>query len=200
MRDYGPHPYIIDRTPGEKRGVVAREIWGLDLVSEKVREDIITAWVTMWTSSNFERLEDVPFAPGMNSPLLRHVNEVTRAGVLLARQATEEWRVEFDTDVLVSILILHDVDKPLLSEPDGQGGTRASRMASQLQHGVIGGMLLKELGFPHIVVSHVALHAGNAPFHPETPEALVLYHADYFSADQAMMAVGKPPFYQKKAS
>lgn len=197
MRDYGAHPYTIDRSPSPQRDRIAREIWGLDLVGEAMREDIVTAWVSTWTSSRYADFADVPFAAGLDAPLIRHVNEVTRAGVLLARQATEEWGIEFDPDTLLPILILHDVDKPLLSEPDGAGGTRPSRLAGQLQHGVIGAMLLKELGFDHIVVSHVALHAGNAPFHPETPEALVLHHADYFSADHVMLSLGKRPFYQK---
>jgi putative nucleotidyltransferase with HDIG domain len=198
MRNYGAHPYLIDRTPSPRRERIEREIWGLDLVSADVREGIVTAWTTTWLSSPFEDFAAVPFSAGLPAPLVNHVNEVTRAGVLLARQATQEWGTGFDMDALMSILILHDVDKPLLSEPDGSGSTRPSRLASQLQHGVIGAMLLKELGFDHIVVSHVALHAGNAPFHPETPEALVLYHADYFSADHVMLSLGKPPFYQKR--
>lgn len=198
MRTYGGHPYVIDKSPSPQRERITREIWGLDLVSEGVRDDIVTAWTSTWLSSGFEDFAAVPFAAGLAAPLVDHVNEVTRAGVLLASQATREWGTRFDTDALMSILILHDVDKPLLSEPDGAGSTRPSRLAAQLQHGVIGAMLLKELGFDHIVVSHVALHAGNAPFHPETPEALVLHHADYFSADRVMLALGRPPFYQKR--
>ncbi|WP_412050784.1 hypothetical protein ACK6D9_04450 [Hoeflea sp. Naph1] len=40
-------------------------------------------------------------------------------------------------------------------------------------------------------MSRVALYAVNAPFHPETPEMLVLSHAEYFSADSLMMLLNE---------
>jgi hypothetical protein len=78
-----------------------------------------------------------------------------------------------------------------------EGGTVAySQLARELPHGVVGAMPLKELGFPHAVVSAVATHAGYSPFHAETFEGYVLHYADYFAADYAMRVCGKPPFYQ----
>ena len=67
----------------------------------------------------------------------------------------------------------------------------------ELPHGVAGAMLLKELGFSQHIVSTVALHAGNAPYHGRTFEAFLLHYADYFSADHAMMTTGQKPYFQK---
>ena len=60
-----------------------------------------------------------------------------------------------------------------------------------------GAMLLKELGFPHLVVSTVATHASNAPFHGSSFEAYVLHYADFFATDHACMREGVTPFYQR---
>jgi predicted hydrolase (HD superfamily) len=145
-----------------------------------------------------EKLEDMPFSFGGGFyPLMNHVNEVTRAGVDLARRAAAEWGKPLDWDKLVSILILHDVDKPLIYGRDGEACV-TTPLYKELPHGVIGGMLLKELGFPHEVVSVVATHATNAPFHASTHEAYVLHYADLFAADNAMFVMGKPPIYQRK--
>ena len=92
---------------------------------------------------------------------------------------------------------LHDLDKPLLYRREGTGAVHTP-LYHELPHGVIGAMMLKELGFPHTVVSTVATHATNAPFHGSTHEAYVLHYADMFAADHAMLQMGRQPFYQRK--
>ena len=76
-------PYRIDRTSNWRRKMVEEWLFGLDLLSPRVREDVVTAWVSAWASSTHERLEDMPFSPSAAGfyPLMEHVNEVTRAGV-----------------------------------------------------------------------------------------------------------------------
>jgi hypothetical protein len=188
-------PYRIDSGSNWRRQAVEGWLFGLDLLSPPVREKVVTAWVSAWASSSHERLEDMPFSPGSPTyPLKEHVNEVTRAGVDLGRRAAADWGVEFDPDVLVPILILHDVDKPLLYAREGDGAGHTP-LFHELPHGVIGAMLLKELGFPHVVVSTVATHATNAPFHGRNLEAHVLHYADLFAADHAFRAMGKTPLY-----
>ena len=112
--------YNIDRTSNSKRKAVEDWLFGLDLVSPGLREMIVTAWTTTWSASMYERLEDMPFSAGIEYPLMAHVNEVTMAGVDLARRARVDWKTELPNDVLVPILILHDVDKPLMYERKGQ--------------------------------------------------------------------------------
>jgi hypothetical protein len=190
-------PYTIDRTANLRRTLVAEWLDGLDLVSPDLRDMIVTAWVSSWSSSPYENLSDMPFAPVADYPLERHVNEVTRAGLDLARRAATDWGTPIDNDILVPILILHDVDKPLMYVRES-GTVGYSQLSRELPHGVVGAMLLKELGFSHPVVSAVATHAGYSPFHAETFEGYVLHYADYFAADHAMRVCNKPPFYQKR--
>jgi len=188
-------PFSIERGDGARRAAVQDWLFGLDLVSPRLRDDIVTAWVSSWASSSHARLEDMPFSPGGGFfPLARHVNEVTRAGIDLGRRAAADWGVAFEADVLVPILILHDLDKPLLYRRDGAGVVHTA-LFHELPHGVIGAMMLRELGFGHTIVATVATHATNAPFHGRNLEAHVLHYADLFAADHAFRDMGETPLY-----
>ena len=187
--------YTIDTTSNSKRKAVEEWLWGLDLVSPPLREKIVTAWVSTWASSPYERLEDMPFSAGVEYPLMQHVNEVTRAGVDLARRAQADWDVKIDHEALMPVLILHDVDKPLMYTRRGST-IDFSQLSKEIPHGVVGAMLLKDLGFAHPVISTVSVHSPKLPFKGESFEAYVLHYADLFSADHALMSVGKKPFYQ----
>lgn len=189
-------PYRIDRSSNHKRQEVEAWLYGLDLVSPAVRDDIVTAWTSSWSSSPYETLQSMPFGAGVDYPLMEHVNEVTRAGMDLVRRAEADWGMTVERDVVVPILILHDVDKPLMYVREGDE-IKYSALWHELPHGVAGAMLLKELGFSQRIVSTVALHAGNAPYHGRTFEAFLLHYADYFSADHAMMTTGQKPYFQK---
>ncbi|NOG68822.1 HD domain-containing protein [Roseicella sp. DB1501] len=191
-------PYSIDRGSNWRRQVVRDWLVGLDPLPEALQERIVTAWVSSWASSTHERLEDMPFSPGSGFyPLMRHVNEVTRAGIDLGRRAAADWGGELPQELLLPILILHDLDKPLLYRREG-GGAVHTDLYHELPHGVIGAMMLKELDFPHVVVSTVATHATNAPFHGRNPEAHVLHYADLFAADHAFRSMGETPLYLRR--
>jgi hypothetical protein len=188
-------PYTIDRGSNSRREAVRDWLFGLDLVTPALQDSIVTAWTSSWASSTHERLEDMPFSPGGGFfPLMQHVNEVTRAGVDLGRRAAADWGVTLNQDVLVPILILHDLDKPLLYRREGAGAAH-TELYHELPHGVVGAMMLRELGFAHTVVSTVATHATNAPFHGRNLEAHVLHYADLFAADHAFRVMGQTPLY-----
>jgi hypothetical protein len=192
-------PYTIDRGSNYRRKAVEDWLFGLDLVAPATRDDIVTAWVTTWSSSPYGEIDDMPLTPGApDYKLAHHVNEVTRAGLDLARRAATDWGKTVDNEILVPILILHDVDKPLIYAREPGGKVDYSQLGRELPHGVVGGMLLKELGFPHAVVSTVATHASNAPFHGRNFEAYVLHYADMFAVDHAFMEGGKTPMYQRR--
>lgn len=189
-------PFHIDRSSNPKREAVEQWLFGLDCLSDATRDKVVMAWTSAWVSSPYERLEDMPFGPGCDYRLMEHVNEVTRIGIDLAGRAAADWQTTSEPETLLPILMLHDVDKPLMYVRE-DGKIHHSALYHQLPHGVAGAMLLRELDFPLEIVSTVALHAGNAPYHGRNFEAYVLHYADYFSADHAMIATGNKPFYQK---
>ena len=192
-------PYVIDKTSNERRKAVEECLFGLDLLAPETRDRVVTAWVSTWSSSPYERLEDMPWSAGADYPLMHHVNEVTRAGVDLAKRAKADWNVDLANELLVPILILHDVDKPLMYVREG-GAVVGSTLSKEIPHGVVGAMLLKELGFSHEIVSVVATHSPKMPFRNRGYAAYVLHYADMFSADHVMMVLGKEQFLQKHTS
>jgi hypothetical protein len=189
--------YRIDREEGPARRAVRGWLAGLEGLPGALAEEVVTAWVTTWSASPYGALEEMPYST--HAPryrLMDHVNEVTRAGIDLMRRAEAEWGWRLDPAVMLPILILHDVDKPLMYVRQ-EGAVRASVLSQEIPHGVVGAMLLKELGFAHRIVATVATHATNAPFHGSTQEAFLLHYADLFSTDHAIMEGGGKPFYQR---
>jgi putative nucleotidyltransferase with HDIG domain len=191
--------FTLTTGTNHQRAAVRDWLAGLDALQPDTAERVVTAWVTTWACSDWAELDAIPFsahAPGY--PLARHVNEVTRAGQALMRRAEADWGVALDPEIMLPILILHDVDKPLLAKRDAAGTVRKSDLAQRMPHGVVGAMLLRELGFDQRIVETVATHATDAPFHNDSAEAHVLHYADLFAADHALRAQGATPFYRRR--
>jgi HD-like signal output (HDOD) protein len=95
------------------------------------------------------------------------------------------------------VLLLHDVDAPIIYERT-QSGMTYSQRGRIMPHGVLGAMILRDVGFPDSVCSIVATHAVDSPFHSEATEAWVLHYADLFAADHALPLGGFTPVYRQK--
>lgn len=189
--------YQITYGTEDQRKEVENWLTGLEYLSSEVKEKVITAWVTTWLNSSFEQLNQMVFSKlAPEYRLTDHVVEVVRYGIDLAKSASLQWQIEVNYEELVTILLLHDIDKPLLYTKVEEK-VNASNYATQIQHGVLGALLLNELGFSENVISTVATHATNSPFHGSSFEAYVLHYADLFSADHALMLAGTQPFYQR---
>jgi putative nucleotidyltransferase with HDIG domain len=161
-------------------------------------EPTLVAWATAWQSSPYASFAEIPMAiPAPRYGLCRHTRDVAGAGLALVEVAEERLGRPADRDVLLAALLLHDVDSPLIYERAGDGLAYSDR-GRMLQHGVLGAMLLREAGAPDEVVSLVATHAMDSPFHRDTPEGWILYYADLFAADHALMTDGSVPVYRQK--
>ena len=193
-------PYTIDHGSNSRRKAVEEWLFGPDLVTPDRREKIVTAWVSIWTSSPYADLSEMPYSPAAPRYRLEwHVNEVTRHGLDLAKRAASDWGKTVDTNILVPILILHDVDKPLVYVRESADQVAYSKLSRELQHGVVGAMLLKELGFDHTIISTVALHAGNSPFMAATmrPMCCTTPTTSPPTTRSCWKARDKEPYYQK---
>jgi putative nucleotidyltransferase with HDIG domain len=163
-----------------------------------LRELAVTAWVSAWLASTHDSLEEMPYS--LQAPdysLLDHTNEVADAGILLADYARARWGANFDRDVLLAALLLHDIDKALLYTRIN-GAVVSDPARAGLPHGVLGAMLLKEAGLPDSVVTLVGTHTTTSPVKTGDAEAWILHYADLFACDHAFrLAPGTTPFFQR---
>src|SRR5262245_39525925 len=191
--------YELRSGTDEERAAVRELLPEIDNLSPLFADLALTAWVTSWRSSPYETLDDFPMGPPQpNYPLLTHVRDVTIAGIELARIARERWGREVDDEVVLALLLLHDIDKPLIYLRGAGGAIVFSDRGRALPHGVLGAMILRDLGFPDEVTSIVATHANGSPFHVVNTEAWILHYADMFAVDHGRMLTGATPMYQKK--
>jgi len=173
-------------------------LFGLDMVSPEAREKIVTHGSAPGHPVRMRRWRKCPIrertALPADGPRERRDARRRRPGASRCGGLGQD----YDVDVLMSILILHDVDKPLMYVRENADKVSYSQLSRELQHGVVGAMLLKELGLPHTVVSTVATHAGiHVPWSELRGVCTAL--RDYFSTDHAIMLEGdgKEPYYQK---
>lgn len=186
--------YHTDRVEPRHREKVRTLLCGLETVPDDSAQRIVEAWSIMWTSSAFERLEDVPVSPGLNCSLIDHTNDVVTMGRAIAAAFCTRKKLFFDAAALDEALFLHDIDKLMMFRPAADGIER-SPLSRQIPHGVLAGMLLSEMAFSEKVISIVTTHATDAPFHVESPEGLVMHYADMASIDRIRLSENVKPFY-----
>lgn len=184
---------IVEGNEGERREI---RRWISSFGVSQV-EEMVTAWVTALFHSSFHAIEEVPFSLQVpDYSLKNHVEDVFEFGKLLASRAAPRPGVRINENTLSAVLLLHDIDKPILFDPKIIQANKPA--AKQYPHGVLGAMLLKDIGFSEEVVSIVSLHGGESPLHSTTQEGWILHYADNFSADYALMTHGQTPLYQGK--
>lgn len=192
---------FYDLTEGtqEHRQQILRDIPLLSQLPADLQAASVTAWATAWLSTSYGALSDMPYS--LQAPdyaLLDHVNEVGEVGLLLAEYACSRWDVEVQLDLLLASLLLHDIDKALLYQGVRGDEVHLAPTRSLLPHGVLGAMLLKEVGLPDEVIATVGTHATTSPLKTGSTEAWILHYADLFACDHAFgRAAGTIPFYQR---
>lgn len=191
--------YSLTRGSDEQRREIRDALPQLELLGEELADAATTAWATAWQSSPHPVFAEIPMAiPTPGYSLARHTRDVATAGLALTDVAEEHYGREVDRQTLLAALILHDLDSPLIYGPAPEGGLTYSERGRMLQHGVLGAMILRDVAMPDEVVSLVATHALDSPFHRDTPEAWVLYYADLFAADHAILDAGGIPIFRRK--
>lgn len=177
----------------------------VDLIADgAVRDAVIAIWVEVGAECAWQRFEDVPKNLGdeKHRPLVDHINGVTRMALALADVAKSGGAPEVNRDHLIAACLLHDVSKPLETEPDPGGKptngpalpARKSAMGDKIQHAVYATHKVFAHGLPlevaHIVNTHT--HASNV--RSKTLEGAFLFYADYADSDAAIIPAGGTPF------
>ncbi len=172
-----------------------------------LRQGVIDIWIEVGAECGWARFEDVPKnADGeRHRPLVQHIRGVTQMASALAEVAERLQGVKVNHDYLLAACLLHDVSKPLESEPDPGGKptngpvlpARKSAMGEKIQHAVYATHKVFAHRLPlevaHIVNTHT--HASN--MRSKTLEGAFLFYADYADSDAAIIPVGGKAFVQR---
>lgn len=187
--------YSILEPDDAQARIIERAFPRLADLPDGLRRKAVTAWHSMVTSSAYATLDEVPFSGGCPDRLVDHTNDVVEAGLALADVAALRWNLTVDRTRMLAILLLHDLDKPLLSTGAGEA-RRTTPVAERIPHGVLAALMLAELGVEEEIVAAVATHATHAPLRGPEPEVLILHYADLFAADHLISRTTRMPFFR----
>jgi putative nucleotidyltransferase with HDIG domain len=179
----------------------------VDQIQDKtLREGVVEIWLELADETAWERFEDIPknLTLEKHEPLIGHIQGVTRMALALAEVAEKIHGITVDGDLLIAACLLHDISKPLESEPDpgGQpsGGSilsaRKTEFGSKIQHGVYGAHKIWEKDLPkamelaHLVITHTRASNTRAASY----EASLIFYADWADSDAGIITGGGRPF------
>lgn len=184
--------YRICHATDDEAEKIEQLIPAISQVKGPDRAKIVDAFCSVWRCSGYESLADAPFSRhNTHYRLVDHINEVVDVGMwyrdfALAR-FSDDWAQGLDEQLLLELLLLHDIDKFMLLADEG--------LEKTIAHGVLAGLLLNELGFDERVVKLVICHSPSYHMHIADPMAMCLHYADLFSCDHIHMVVGREPFF-----
>lgn len=185
---------IVKADAGQERQILDAFPRAAELAPD-LQSALVTAWVSVLSSSTYRQISEIPFSHGSQDSLVDHTNDVTEAGLALLSVAEARWGWNVNRQHLLGMLLLHDLDKPLLMERR-EGGDIDTPVSARIPHGVLGALLLAELGVDESIVSAVATHATHAPLRGPEPEVMILHYADLFAADGAFSKTKRRPFFR----
>jgi len=171
-------------SPDQKVEKVKRLLPEIEMISDpSLAEKVIKVWIEAWKHSEFENLEDIPYAVSIRSGIgynaIGHISTTARCAVAIAKTLKEMHGLKVDLDYLVAGALLHDVSKVV--EFSKQGGR--TPLGQKIPHGCYGIAAALAQDLPIEVVHIIASHTPNLKKAPQSLEALIVHHIDMLEAD-----------------
>ena len=169
----------------------------LEQLSDRALADtVVEIWCETLQASPWQRLEDVPKNPetvDLRHNLVDHTRAVTTLGIAMAKAAREFHGLTVDLDLVIAGCNLHDVSKLIEYGPasDSAGNPGKSHFGELIQHASYGVHKALEHGLPTELVHIIGSHTIQSKLPPKTPEAVIVYYADYADSDLLMQEAGK---------
>ncbi len=139
---------------------------------------VADVWLEMLRLSPWESLDQAKFKEGMNVSLISHVNSTVEAALSVSRIITKYHQVTFDEDKIITLGLLHDVDKAIEYLPDENGDLVVSDVGQKIQHGVMSAILAYQAGFDTDMLHLILTHTSTQKMKPLFREGLLFEHID----------------------
>lgn len=146
-----------------ERKILMKQLPLINRISDgNLRDLVIEVWARLWRESPYGNINEVPnFTRELSSgdeTLIRHTNAVVKMSEAVAREFQQVYGVSLNYDNLLAGAILHDVDKLVLYEHQGDS-VELSKLGRKVTHGEYGALMAKQIGLPEQVVNIIASHS-----------------------------------------
>ena len=149
------------------------------LKDERTADAVCGVWEDMLRKSPWKSVEEARFKEGYdNVSLVSHVNSTVECALSLSRIIHRYHGIEFDEQLIIAFGLLHDVDKVVEYEFNEAGELVKSKLANQIQHGVLSAILAYENGFDADMLHMILTHTTESKMRPQIKEAILFGYAD----------------------
>lgn len=164
----------------EKINLIAKDLPTLrEIQNLELAERVADVWLRTLELSTWDSIGDMPFkdnAPGRT--LKEHVNACAEMALAASRIFRKHHGLELDENLLLSFVLIHDVDKALKYANDGQGGVVISEEGKKIQHGVLSAMIARDCGFSTQMIHLLLTHTPSQKMEPAYPEGVMFRFLD----------------------
>jgi hypothetical protein len=175
-----------------------------EIADKTIRRGVIDIWLKTGRDCKWERFEDVPKNTGSEKyrRLTDHIRGVTLMAMSLADIARKLHDTPYNRDYLIAACLLHDVSKPLETDPDPAGKptngpakpAKKSEIGKKLQHAAYATHDVLAHGLPLEIAHLVLTHTHDSNMRSHAIEASYLFYADYADSDAGILPTGEKPF------
>jgi HD superfamily phosphohydrolase YqeK len=169
------------------------------IASNTLRNAVIEIWREIAAEMAWEDLRVIPKNNGAEKhrSLVGHTRGVTQMAVHICETAKALHGRDYDRDLLLAACLLHDVSKPVESEPlpdapetvPGVAAGRTSKLGKNVPHAVYATAKIFAHGLPVELAHLVATHTHSSNERGKTWEASAIFYADFADSDAARSMV-----------
>jgi len=178
-----------------ERETLVKQLPLIDKISDnRLRELVINIWARFWRESAHQDISKVLnylSEMGEDETLVRHTNAVTKMTEAAAREFQQAYGISLNLDWLLAGALLHDVDKLVLYEQQGNT-VQLSELGHKESHGEYGANVAKQMGLPQEVANIMACHSPmQKKILPATIEAVLVAGCDTTNFQSYRLMTGK---------
>jgi hypothetical protein len=165
--------------------------------NQALRKAVVAIWLEIAQECAWSRLEDIPknLEAEKHRRLTDHIRGVTRMALALAETGLAHSGTAYNRDHLIAMCLLHDVSKPLESEPDPEGKPsggpvlpgRKSKLGKLIQHAVYATHKCFAHGLPLEIAHVVNTHTHQSAVRSVSVEGAYVFYADYADSDAVLV-------------
>ena len=180
-----------------EKGILQTQLPLINKISEgKLRDLVFEVWATLLRESPYHDISEAPnFTRELmgddDETLVRHTNTVVKMSEAVARVFQQAYGVSLNYDALLAGAILHDVDKLLLYERQGDS-VELTELGRTVPHGEYGARVAEQAGLPQEVVNIIASHSPTQrKTLPASIEAVIVGCCDEATFQSYRLMMGK---------